>query len=262
MGDFELSKWYADCVSESGDALILYSAELRWRGLAIHYANLLTHRADRPGSSRFSLRQQPPPAVRDGCIEWKSRAWHAEGIWNEAGIGLRETLFDSPAGRLEWECLVPRAAALLRVRGEQPLRGWGYVEHLRLSLPPWRLPMRQLRWGRFINATDGLIWIDWRGPYNRQVVYHNGAPARAESIGDREIVLADGAGMFSLDCGAVLREGLLGSTALAVLPNLDRLFPSRVLRIHERKWLSRAVLRRPGQPDSTGLAIHEVVEWP
>jgi len=262
MGDFELSKWYADCVTETGDARILYSAELRWHGFAIHYANLLTHRAGRPISSRFSLRRQPPPAVRDGLIEWKSRAWHAEGAWSEAGIGLREMLFDSPAGRLEWDCLAPRATAELRVRREQPFRGWGYVERLRLSLPPWCLPIRELRWGRFINATDALVWIDWRGPHNRQVTYHNGAAVRAERIDDREIVLADGGAVLSLDRGVVLREGLLGSTALAVVPNLDRLFPSRMLRVHERKWLSRGVLRRPGLPDSVGLAIHEVVEWP
>ena len=35
--------------TEQGDALILYSAELRWHGPAIHYANLLTYHRDRPG---------------------------------------------------------------------------------------------------------------------------------------------------------------------------------------------------------------------
>jgi hypothetical protein len=34
-----------------------------------------------------------------------------------------------------------------------------------------------------------------------------------------------------------------------------------ILKARERKWLSRAVLRRPNQPASTGNAIHEVVEW-
>jgi hypothetical protein len=35
-----------------------------------------------------------------------------------------------------------------------------------------------------------------------------------------------------------------------------------MLNVRERKWLSRAVLRRTGLPDSIGMAIHEVVEWP
>jgi hypothetical protein len=262
MPDFDLSKWYADCTTEQGDAVIVYSAELRWRGPAIHYTNLLTYRRGRPARSRFSLRKQPPPQVRDGSIGWRSRAWNVEACWLEPGVAVREILFDSPAGSLEWDCVAPRAAAQVRVGADAHFRGWGYVEHLRLSLPPWRLPIRRLQWGRFINATDALVWIDWRGPYNRQAVYHNGAAVVAQVISDREIRLAGSETVLTLDTSAVLREGALGATALAVLPNLDRLFPAAMLNVRERKWLSRAVLRRPGQPDSVGMAIHEVIEWP
>ena len=59
-----------------------------------------------------------------------------------------------------------------------------------------------------------------------------------------------------------LPTGPLGATALAVIPDLDRLFRASILAVRECKWLSRAVLHRPGQPDSDGMAIHEVVEWP
>jgi len=54
----------------------------------------------------------------------------------------------------------------------------------------------------------------------------------------------------------------LGATVLSVLPGFKRLFPVSILGIHECKWLSRGVLRRPRQADSFGMAIHEVVEWP
>jgi len=262
MPGFELSKWYADCTTEQGEALIVYSAELRWRGPTIHYANLLTYRGGHSVRSRFSLRKHPPPQVRDGSIEWSSRAWNVEACWLEPGIAIREILFDSPAGSLVWDCWAPRSAAQLRIGAGEHFRGWGYVEHLQLSLPPWHLPIKVLRWGRFINATDALVWIDWCGPYNRQVVYHNGVAVAAQSIGDREIRLADSETVLTLDASAVLREGHLGATALAVLPNLDRLFPAAMLNVREQKWLSRAVLRRPGRSDSIGMAIHEVVEWP
>jgi hypothetical protein len=261
MPDFELSKWYADCTTEQGGAAVLYSAELRWRGPAIHYANLLTYHRDRPGRSRFSLRKQPPPQARDGNIEWRSRGWNVEACWLEPRGAVREMLFDSPAGSLEWDCVALRSTAQVRIGADEHFRGWGYVEHLRLSLPPWRLPIHRLLWGRFINATDALVWIDWRGPYNRQVVYYNGAAVVAEIIGDREISLAGGETVLTLDASAVLREGALGTTALAMLPNLDRLFPAAMLNVWEQKWLSRAVLRRPGRPDSIGTAIHEVIEW-
>jgi hypothetical protein len=261
MTGFTLSKWYADCISEQGDAMILYSAELGWRGTGIHYTSLLTHRSGSSPHSRFSLRRQPALEVRESGIEWKPQGWKAEGHWSEPAAGMREVLFDSPAGSLEWNCVAPRASARVRIDGDE-MRGWGYVEHLRLSVAPWRLPIHQLRWGRFVNATDILVWIDWRGSYNRQAIYYNGAPVSASEIGDHKIVLADGDVVLTLITEATLREGLLGATALAVLPNLDRLFPARILKVRERKWLSRGVLRQPGRPDSTGLAIHEVVEWP
>jgi hypothetical protein len=261
MTAFMLSKWYADCTSEEGDALIFYSAELNWRGPAIHYTSLLTHRSGSVPRSRFSLRRQPPPEVRENGIEWKSRAWKAEGLWSEPAAAIHEVLFDSPIGSLEWNCMAPRAGARLHIDGDE-FRGWGYVEHLRLSVAPWRLPIQKLRWGRFINETDILVWIDWHGPFNRQVVYYNGAAVTAREIGDRKVVLSDGDVVLSLETEATLREGLLGATALAVLPNLDRIFPAHILKVREQKWLSRGVLRRPGRPDSSGMAIHEVVEWP
>ena len=46
---FLLTKWYLDCVAESGDAVILYVADLRWNALTVHYGSLLTV----PNSSLF-----------------------------------------------------------------------------------------------------------------------------------------------------------------------------------------------------------------
>jgi hypothetical protein len=124
------------------------------------------------------------------------------------------------------------------------------------------LPIRRLFWGRFVNSTDALVWIDWSGSYNKRAVYLNGVEVRAFEIDQNKVVLEEIGAALVLDQGSVLREGALGSTALNVIPNFERLFPGSILNMKERKWLSGAVLRRQGQPDSTGFAIHEVVEWP
>jgi hypothetical protein len=258
---FELSKWYADCLSEDGDALILYHAQLRWHSPTIHYSNLLIQEAGRPARNQFSLRKQPVP-IHNGTIEWEAPAWNTAGRWIKTGPSIRETLFESPAGSVEWNCVAPWSSAEVRIGEANTYRGTGYVEHLRLTIPPWRLPIRELRWGRFVNASDALVWIDWRGPYNKQVIYHNGLAVSARMIGDRGIAFDPGGAVLSLDTSTVLREGALGATALSVLPNPDRLFPAPTLGIRECKWLSRAVLRWPGHEDSVGMAIHEVVEWP
>ena len=262
MSVFELSKWYADCVGDEGDAAILYHAELRIGMLPVHYESLLIKEQDSPTLERYSLRSCPAPNAKDDRIEWQSPKWRARASWRDLGMTQREVLFESNAGTLQWNCIAPRAAATLEIDEVKLLTGWGYVEHLRLTVPPWRLPIQRLRWGRFVNATDSLVWIDWSGPYSRRVVYLNDAATPAACITDQEVVLEAAGATLLLEDSRVIREGLLGETALAVFPRLSDLFPESIAHLRECKWVSRATLRQRGRPDSTGTAIHEVVEWP
>jgi hypothetical protein len=39
-------KWYMDCVTDIGDAAILYCADLHWRGMHLTYSNVLTMNGD------------------------------------------------------------------------------------------------------------------------------------------------------------------------------------------------------------------------
>ena len=260
-GRLNLSKWYADCITDTGDALILYSAELRWRSHTIHYTGLLTHRPGAPTRTRVSLRRQAPPQLRDSAVHWHSQPWKMQAEWRDLGDPIHQSLLSTPEGSLDWHCLAPRSSVEFLLPGTDPIRGWGYVEHLQISIAPWHLPIQQLRWGRFVNAEDAILWIDWRGPETRQVVYYNGSPTSPAIIADHQIDLPYSTTLTLVPI-ATLREGPLGSTALAKLPHLDRIFPARILQVREHKWLSHATLCRPGRPDSTGLAIHEVVDWP
>lgn len=262
MSAFELSKWYADCVSEKGDAVILYHAELRLHGVALHYQSLLLKRPSCPARALYSLRPHPPPSVEGKFIKWQSTPWHARGSWSELGAAHHELLFESDYGSLEWDCLAPRAVASIEIGSDEPCQGWGYVEHLRLTVPPSRLPIHRLRWGRFVNATDALVWIDWSGPYNKRVVILNGLHASVDGSIDDEVVSASEEATLRLDGKQVIREGKLGATAFSAFPRLSHLLPASVLNLQERKWLSSAVLRRPGSADSRGMAVHEVIEWP
>lgn len=262
MPAFELSKWYADCVGEQGSVAILYHAELRLGGLPIHYESLLLKDRNSPSRALYSLRRQPPPSIEGDCIDWQSSKLRARGTWNNLGPVHQQVLFRSGSGYLQWNCVAPRAASTMQIGSADPYHGWGYAEHTRLTVPLWRLPIRRLRWGRFVNATDALVWIDWTGPYNKRIVYLNGSLVSADKIDDQEIVLEQEKAVLHLKQREVIREGKLGATALSVSAQLSHLFPDSVLNIRECKWLSTAVLRLPGYADSTGMAIHEVVEWP
>jgi hypothetical protein len=259
---FALSKWYFDCVADDGRTFIGYLATLRWKSLTIHYQSVLLHSDGEGTQTRFSLRSAPAPSVSGPTLAWKSPPLRLEGTWNALEPPVRATILDSDAGTIEWHCLQPRATASVRVGKAAVICGLGYAEHLRMTIPPWRLPLKELRWGRFLSKTDSLVWIDWRGPHSKQVVFFNGAEVQAESISEQQLVLNDRDVILDFEDSFVLREGTLAKTALSKIPNAQKLFPQSVLGIRECKWKSRAVLRRGGAADTRGWAIHEVVQWP
>ena len=139
--------------------------------------------------------------------------------------------------------------------------GLGYAEHLVLTIPPWKLPIETLRWGRFLNASDWVVWIDWQGEHPQRIVYRNGTRVAAVELGDERIRFADGT-LLAMDRSLTIREGPLGTTVLAAIPLVGRTFPARLLQVTECKWRSRSRLEFPNQPAVKGFAIHERVSWP
>ncbi len=289
----ELSKWYMDCVSSEGDALVAYAAEMRWRGLTIGYQAALEARGSQPVSSHSSLQPYDPPAVADSGIAWRSRPLGIYGAWTPTAVrpAIHETIYRSPAGSVEWSCLLPAAAARLSTgRGE--MVGRGYVEHVQLTVAPWRLPVESLRWGRIADDEQAIVWIQWLGVRPRKdrrppargalrragsasrddraapagdpdttVVYVNGIRVPAVQIDDARVALADQT-TIELDRTTVLRSGALGATVGQSVPILRDIAPVRALAVRECKWLSRAVVARRGHPARQTWAIHEVVTWP
>lgn len=210
--------------------------------------------------TRTTLQESSSPRHVGSAIEWSSPRLKLAGKWEADARPIKRTLLESSAGEIEWHCLQPRARAEIHAGEDARLVGLGYVERLTMTIPPWRLPFDELRWGRFLSAEDALVWIDWRGAHPLNLTLHNGAPVEHASLTDDELV-AEGVGL-ALDCGTVLREGALVETALNMIPGIDRLFPFRILGAHERKWLSRGRLKKPGSGPGAGWAIHEVVRWP
>lgn len=256
---FLLSKWYLDCVTGDGSAFIGYAASLSWKGLTLSYSSALRYRPGEGVRTDTTLEEFSTPEVAGQTIRWSSPRLRVEGTWEADARPLRRTLLESDAGDIEWDCLHPRARASIRGGGAR-LEGLGYVERLSMSLPPWRLPFEELRWGRFLSEEDSLVWIDWRGGDSLNLSFHNGARVEGALPSDHELT----AGGVRLDLGesTVLRDGVLGDTVLPSIPGVRRLFPFRILRTRECKWLSRGVLKGPGAGDGSGWAIHEVVRWP
>jgi hypothetical protein len=254
---FQLTKWYFDCVSEPGDALIVYCAHLGWRGLGLYYSSTLLSVKDKV-TSRSSVRRFAAPIESDQSTELKLRPIGVCGTWRPLQPQIRQTILDGPQGSIEWRCMQPKAQVNATVCGDT-LAGLGYAECLRLTIPPWDLPLTRLHWGRFLSRDHCLVWIDWQGPHRHRCLFHNGIECAATGISEREIAFGQRE-QLQLDCGKSLREGQLGDTVLPATPSLRRFFPGSMFAIRERKWRSRGRLQL-GSEEVFGWAIHEVVDW-
>lgn len=279
MNGFHLSKWYLDCVSDEGTALVGYWARLRWGSLALDYAALLAAPAGAEPSQFHTLRSPPPPALSGSQCTWQCEPLHVEGHWITDAPPVQMDLLDSPADGVRWSIHQPRADARIRFRETgrpgaaiHEIRGMGYVETLELTLPPWRLPFNTLRWGRFLSPEHALVWLEWQKGGS-----HPGAPALGESrrcfavldnvlvaepeITDQTVLLPDLPADLRFHSPRPLREGPLVATVFGAIPGLTGLLPGTFRRAHESKRLSQADLHLPGQVPARGWSIYEVVTW-
>ena len=254
---FQLSKWYLDCVSEGGEALIGYWAELRWRRLAAHYASVMLF-AGGQLHERSSLRAGQAPQLAGGHVEWSCDALDTSGVWRDAAQqSISRVLYRRGDGMLEWRCLQPLAEAIVRCGGRQ-ISGPGYTECITLTLAPWELPIEELRWGRAHFPGRSAVWIDWTGSEPTRLVLVDGKEVEGAQVTDALVSTPRTA--IKLTGRRVLREGPVGGTSAGSIPGVRQALSKAGLLIDEHKWLSAATLEE-GDLTLRGSAIHEAVTW-
>ncbi len=251
---FHLRKWYFDCVSPGGDAAILYLARLRWRSAALHFSSLLLSRNSKV-TTRTSIRRLKTFDDTRAHLDLALPGLHVRASFKAEQSSVTRTILPG----IEWSCLQPKSQATIEV-DDFTLEGLGYVERLEMSTPPWKLSIGELHWGRFLSASDSLIWIRTHGPSPTTIAMHNGHDEKIAHIGAHNVCLDSGL-TLELNPRHTLRNGRLSDTVLPAAPILERFFPHSILNIRETKWCSQGRLTTK-QQSSTGWAIHEVVEWP
>jgi hypothetical protein len=145
------------------------------------------------------------------------------------------------------------------------IKGTGYVEQLILTVLPWKMPMQELRWGRFSLGADYLVWIELRSGKKQQWLWVNGEKIQNSIIEDDRIVVPEKAIELQLDRQVSLEsEKKIFSVVrklMPFLPGFKRLVPFPFLMASEHKWLSGGVLLRDGVVLGQGKAIHECVDF-
>jgi len=259
---FSLAKWYLDCVAENGDAIVGYSASLRWRQLSLEYSSILASRSSQGVETKATLLRGTRPLPGPDGVRWDCPHLAIQGTWKRLEPSYQRAIFGASTTPLTWLCVQPRGEADIDAGDFGRFRGYGYVDFVEMAAKPWQLPLEELRWGRFLSSTDSIIWMAFKGPWTESLVFHNGTLAQNGRVSDSEIACDDQGLCLTLEETQVLREGTLGSTALSVIPGVNKLFPDRILKTKECKWRSRGVLTSGDIILSTGWAIHEIVKWP
>jgi hypothetical protein len=259
MSDILIKKYYFDCVDERGRAFIGYSARLQWRSLTVPYESYLLSDGASDIDTRASLQSHPFPSITNEAVEWDSPPLRLHGTWRSRCPGMRHDLCSTPQCAIRWDCLQPQSDCLIRVKSNDTLRGRGYAECLELRLSEWRLPFRELRWGRFLSGDVSLVWIDWAGGADRHLVFWNNASLDTCTIDDNRLVMPEQNAILALQCRTVLKASSIVPGALGKIPGLSSVLPRSLVQSQESKWLSSGTLTQPGAPDRHGWAIHEKV---
>jgi hypothetical protein len=246
----ELSKWYLDVATPDGRCAIVYAARLRLFKVTLRVHGALLLGASGLGS-RWSVLGGRPPRVEGTRVRFGSAALGVTAHIDAIDPPHVARLHQEAGGAVDWECIVPRGEAEIRVGGET-FRGLGYAERLRATLPPWELPIRELRWGRLLSPAGGLVWIEWRGASPLRLALRDGRPSQLDGVEDGQVSV-DGFA-HPLAPVATLRDAPLSRTLpVAVRRSLPRIG----LGLSETRWLARGTVA-----GMEGLAIHEVVRWP
>ena len=257
--DFFLSKWYMDCIDADGNVFIGYSAALKWGKIKLNYANILLCDNQRNPQSQATFKKLPSPTFRNNHLTWTPSKLGTRGTWNSIDAPISKTLLNSDSGIIHWHCYQPKSNANVTTGNKHNISGFGYAEKLEMTIKPWELPFSELRCGRFLSEEDTIIWVNWRGDTNLNLVYYQGRPIKNAIVSDENINL--GEFLLTFSDKIILREGPLISTAISNFPGMTSVFPNKILKTYECKWRSRGILEKENNKVSTGWLIHELVRW-
>ena len=244
--------------------MIFYAAKLTWQGLVVPYTSWLCYEPSVGVSQKSRFRNVQMPEKTESLITWNDSQFDVKGTWKSLTKPLQARLFDSNEGYLDWKCFQPASKVQLRIN-KRTIEGKGYAEQLVLTALPWKIPMDELRWGRYGSNENHIVWIELREEEKRQWLWLNGKKIETCIIEDDHISIPEKDVTLKLDKGVVLESEKKIYTVveklLHYIPRFNKVMPLKFLNADEFKWLSKGELQARGKTISTGMAIHELVNF-
>ena len=262
--NFYLNKWFLDFVAENGEAMIFYAAKLYWNKREVSYTSWLSYDLSSGVRQTSRFRNINIPENKNGMITWNDSKFGVSGCWESLAYPIHARLFDSGEGFLDWNCHQPASNVTLNIN-DRTIHGTGYAEQLILTVPPWKIPMDELRWGHFGSSENQLVWIEWRAEEKRQWLWLNGEKIEDCIIEDDHIFNAKKEILLQLDREVILEsEKKISSVVerlVRFIPGINKIIPIKFLLADECKWLSKGVLSQRDAVIAHGTAIHELVNF-
>lgn len=261
-GAFLLEKWYVDVITDEGAVLVVYLGGVRVLGLPV--ARVSAEWFDGDGSRRGaaavargvhgsdSRLSFGPARLEDDTLSWRLPGLSGELRFRprQPQVTPREPLLEAGGGVVTWTVEVPDADVegwLSWPGGQRVLRGRGYRDRVFFDLPPWRLPLRRLEWGRAAWGAHAATWV--------RATRREGTAVSAAWRDGR------------LDPPEGWRPALAPARLLAGAPVAEQAVLGRgwlgpLLRRLARGPRAWKELARAEGPDGEGWALLERVEWP
>ena len=117
--NFNLSKWFLDCVTEEGEAVIIYYAELCWNKIVIPYNSMLICSSDGSTSFKSRFTRKTIPLESEKMISLTDNVFGIDGKWIKDHTALKAKIYDSYEGSLNWQCLQPRSNVKINISNNQ-----------------------------------------------------------------------------------------------------------------------------------------------
>jgi hypothetical protein len=259
FANFRLEKLYLDCIDERGNSFIIYMARLQISYFRIFYSSLIYSDSTGLTSGKSSLRKSGMNESGDSIIFYNN-ILNIEGKWERVDDPI--PLFhytDKNNNELLWNCHHPKAIADIKFKGSS-FRGFGYAETLMLTIQPVKLPLNELRWGRFLSDHYTITWINWKGVHPVNKLFFNGVEYTDSIFEEERIIFAGGAYVLCFNEIFVIRKGRLANL-FSRMPWMKILFSASILNTIENKYKAKSILLRNQEISSSGWSLYEIVIW-
>jgi hypothetical protein len=293
MNSFYLKKWYFDLLTADGNALYLYFIATKVAG--IHRGSVSAHLALADGSniraSRWTklthLESEEGVAIEGNRLTQQNGNSHVNVQLENISMDLRYSsvgskwiptdnaiLLRKNGHYLWWGVPQPRASVAGTIcmgSRKMEVHGLGYQDIVEITIPPWRLPITQLLWGRAHCGNYTVVYDQLKtkngGCFRHLLLQHGNVDLVKEDTfaihadeKDNETKLVHKTFTLSLKCRRILEESPIATDERIRSKFLRNLLAHTSGYPEELKMVSDAVLCI-GETVLPGMALHERVVW-